>query len=125
MSLDIWLLGEERQVRCVCPTCDHEHMRETQKEYYSANVTHNLGRMAEEAGIYEVLWRGPENGIEIAKQLIEPLEEGIAKMKVDPQHFRQFSAKNGWGMYEDFVPWAEKLLEACKEWPDAEVVIWR
>ena len=30
---------------------------------YSANITHNLGKMAEEAGIYKHLWRPEEIGI--------------------------------------------------------------
>ena len=33
------------------------------EEVYSANITHNLGGMADEAGIYEALWRPEEVGI--------------------------------------------------------------
>ena len=40
---------------------------------YSANITHNLTKMADEAGIYECLWRPEEIGITKAGQLIEPL----------------------------------------------------
>ena len=44
MSLDIYLIP---------PRCEHCGER---GEGYDANITHNLGRMASEAGIYEVLW---------------------------------------------------------------------
>ena len=39
-------------------------------EVYSANITHNLGLMAEEAGIYQPLWRPEELGIKTAAGLI-------------------------------------------------------
>ena len=34
-------------------------------------------------------------------------------------------ATNGWGMYEHFVPFVEKYLEACKEYPDAVIEVSR
>jgi hypothetical protein len=92
---------------------------------FEANITHNLGAMADAAGIYDCLWRAPENGFTLASQLIDPLTNGIAKMKADPAHFQQFNAKNGWGLYENFLPWLEKLLAACIENPDAEISISR
>lgn len=90
---------------------------------FSANITHNLGRMAEEAGIYKALWRPEEIGITKASQLIEPLTNGLEAMRADPSRFKAFNAKNGWGLYEHFVPWIEIYLEACKDNPDAEVMV--
>src|SRR3990172_2778745 len=55
-------------------------------ELYSANITHNLGKMAKEAGIYEHLWRPDELGIWNAGELILPLADGLAKLKADPEH---------------------------------------
>jgi hypothetical protein len=94
-------------------------------EVYWANITHNLNKMAMEAGIYEALWRPEEIGIEKAEQLIEPLTVGLEKMKADPVYFEQFNASNGWGKYEHFVPFVEKYLEACKANPDASVMVSR
>ncbi|OWK35178.1 hypothetical protein [Fimbriiglobus ruber] len=88
---------------------------------YEANITHNLGRMAREAGIYEALWRPEEIGITKAEQLIEPLTKGLALLKSDPARFEAFNSPNGWGMYNHFVPFVEKYLEACRECPDATV----
>ena len=88
---------------------------------FDANITHNLNRMAEAAGIYGVVWRPEENGIETAADLIEPLKAGIAAMKADPERFRQFDAPNGWGKYRDFLPWLEQYLAACEEHPAAAV----
>ncbi len=73
-------------------------------EVYSANITHNLGRMADAAGIYQALWRPEEIGITKAGQLIEPLKAGLALLKSDRLHFETFNSPNGWGLYKNFVP---------------------
>ena len=92
-----------------------------EREVFWRNITHNLGRMANEAGIYQCLWRPDEVGITHAVQCIKPLEEGLAKLKADPEHFRMFNAKNGWGAYEGLVSFVEEALEACRRDPDAKV----
>lgn len=92
---------------------------------YSANITHNLGEMAGEAGIYKHLWRPEEIEITKAEQLIEPLKAGIALMESDPKRFEKFNAPNGWGMYEHFIPWLREYLGACVEYPDATVEVSR
>ncbi len=94
-------------------------------EVYWANITHNLGRMADEAGIYECLWRPNEHGITKARQLIEPLRAGLDKLKADRKGFERFNSPNRWGMYEHFVQFVEKYLAACEENPDAEVGVSR
>lgn len=92
---------------------------------YSANITHNLNKMAQEAGIYKHLWRPEELNIIKAEQLIEPLRAGLALLKSDPVRFKKFDAPNGWGLYEHFVPWVENYLKACEENPDGLISISR
>jgi len=98
---------------------------EDSDEVYSANITHNLSVMAREAGIYECLWRPEEIGVTHARQLVQPLEEGLEKLKQDPVRFRSFNPENGWGNYEGLIRFVENYLNACKEYPDAEVSISR
>lgn len=90
-------------------------------EVYSANITHNLGKMAKAAGIYECLWRPEEIGIITAGQLIEPLEAGLKKLLAAPRKYQRFDSPNGWGLYVHFVPFVEKYLAACREHSDATV----
>lgn len=112
---------------------------------YDANITHNLGVMATEAGIYEALWRPhrlkpyyniPEDDHEaeyafeksnptLAGDIIPLLEKGLADLKARPEHYKQFNAENGWGLYKHFVPFVEQYLEACKEYPDALIEVSR
>jgi hypothetical protein len=92
---------------------------------YSSNITHNLGPMAREAGIYACLWRPDENGITKASQIIEPLQNGLMLLVLDPQRFKQLDSPNGWGKWEHFLPFCAEYLRACKEHPDANVRVSR
>jgi hypothetical protein len=101
-----------------------ETVEETDEVYW-ANITHNLNKMADAAGIYKHLWRPDEIGITKAAQLIEPLRAGLALLKSDRERFEKFNAPNGWGLYEHFVPFVEKYPAACEEYPDADVHVSR
>jgi hypothetical protein len=112
------------------------------EEVYSANITHNLGKMADEAGLYEALWRPhrlkpgydiPEddhkaeweyedNNPVRAHEIIEIVEKKLEDMKARPKHYETFNSPNGWGMYHNFVPWIEEYLKALKEFPESQVV---
>jgi hypothetical protein len=81
---------------------------------YNANVTHNLGRMAKEAGFYQALWRPEEIGIEKAKDLVPYIRNGINKMCEDPDYYKQFDSPNGWGTYDDFLLWLIELNHKLK-----------
>jgi hypothetical protein len=98
---------------------------EESDEVFSANITHNLGRMADAAGIYQHLWRPEEIGITKASQLIDPLRQGVVLLKSDPPRFCAMNPENGWGSYAGFIPWIERYLQACEEFPDADVSVSR
>jgi len=92
---------------------------------FDYNITHNLTKMADEAGIYQCIWRPEEIGIEKAKQLIEPLTIGLKKLESDPEYFKKFSAPNGWGKYDNLIKLVKYYLDACKKYPEAKVEVWR
>ena len=92
---------------------------------FDDNITHNLGRMASEAGIYQYLWRPDEVNITHAQQLVEPLQIGLARLESTPDYFRQFNPENGWGDYEGLVRFVQAYLQACQENFDAEVTVSR
>lgn len=102
-----------------------DHYGVEDEELYSRNITHNLNRMAAEAGLYEALWRPDEHGYETAGQLIAPIEAGLERLRSDPDHFRQFNPKNGWGDYEGLVEFASEYLRACRGNPEAIVGVSR
>lgn len=98
---------------------------EAGERLYSRNITHNLGVMAKEAGIYMHLWRPDESGITHARQLIDPLTNGVMLLATEKRRFEQFNSPNGWGMWVHFLPFCCDYLQACKDSPGALVRVSR
>ena len=105
MSLDVMLFNEDGE------------------EIFTRNITHNLNKMADEAGIYECLWRPEEIGITHANQIIDPLEKGLALMVANKARFEAFNSPNGWGRYERFIRFCADYLQACRDNPNAAVQV--
>jgi len=114
---------------------------------YNDTITHNLGKMARAAGCYETLWSPldslahlvlpseqiceladhfealwqPLGSTVLAVRLIPQLEVSLDILERHPDHFSAFNAPNGWGNYDNLVSFVRGYLDACKEFPDAEV----
>ena len=138
MSLDINLKCEKR-----CKNCG-EH-----QEYFFVgdfNITHNLAKMADKAGIYEALWRpyklhpdwkpisDDDYNLEIGfeanhpmyvKDILVKLKNGLEDLKARPDYFKQFDASNGWGTYEHFVPFVQEVYDLYKQYPEGELQVSR
>lgn len=97
MSLHLYLIDE-------CPHCGRD-------DTITFNITHNLTKMAIAAKIYQCLWRPEENTT--ALDIILDLTAGIKEMVNDPERFKKFDSPNGWGIYDQFLPWLEQVLKAC------------
>ena len=87
-------------------------------EVVSKNITHNVSGMWTEAGIYNSLYNSAGKR---AKEVLPNLEVGLALMKAYPERFKKHSAKNGWGTYEQAVPWLEDLIEQFWKYPDGKI----
>lgn len=99
---------------------ENEHISDC---VFSANITHNLNKMASAADIYEACWR-PENlKATKAKDILPLLEKGLKDMKAKPEHYKQFNPSNGWGTYDAFILWVEKYIDACREYPEAIIEV--
>lgn len=111
---------------------------------YEGSFTHNAGRVADKVGIYESIWRPyrlrsnnaefenneeeyefEERQIIRAKEITPHLELGLKLLKSDPEHYKTFDPSNGWGKYDDFVPFVERYLEACKDYPESVIEVSR
>lgn len=98
------------------------YLQQKGEEVFSRNITHNLGKMADKAGIYEVLWH-PEGklGITKAKECIPFLQKGLVYLVSNRVECELLNTPNGWGMYEHFVPFVTAVLTACCDYPKADV----
>lgn len=92
---------------------------------YRDNITHNLSIMANEAGIYKELWRPEELGITIASELIEPLRQGLHRLRLEPDKYKAFNPYNGWGTYEQLVTFVSNYLDACYKYLNAKIEVSR
>lgn len=117
MSLDFYL--ETEPMPHVCTECGHTGAKS--QEVFWRNITHNLGKMADKAGVYQVLWHPNDNGQVRAKDIVPTLKAGLSDLMNRRAYFEQFNAPNGWGTYEHFVPFVESVLDACEANPEALV----
>lgn len=92
---------------------------------YEDNITHNLNEMAKAAGLYEALWHPEKIDAKDARDIIPVLRAGLAKLRAQPDHFRQYNPSNGWGTYEGLVEFVTNYLAACEEYPDAKIEVSR
>ena len=117
MSLDFYLEERELTTReCTCRDCGDKHAAQPYAaQLFHSNITHNLGSMFNEAGVYGILWRGDGR---VAGAVVEQLEVAYRVMLDDPPRFEKFNAKNGWGLYEHAVPFLADVIRACREHPE-------
>jgi len=98
---------------------------------YTNNITHNLGKMANQVllsnghTLYQVLWRPDEHGWKFAKDISEMLDEGFNILLSDPEKFRAFNPENKWGSYEGLCNFVYNYRNACWENPNGELRISR
>jgi hypothetical protein len=98
---------------------------------YSANITHNLGKMADAVDVgegrtlYEILWRPDEHGYVYAREIVDCLHNGLKELSFNPEKYRKFAPENGWGSYEGLIEFVRKYHAACMETPDAELRVCR
>jgi hypothetical protein len=91
---------------------------------WRSNITHNLGAMAEKAGVYKYIWHPEELFDEIASagDLIPHLKKGLAELLRDPELYKQYNPPNGWGSYDYLVKFLVEYTDACRLHPLAKIV---
>lgn len=94
-------------------------------EVFSWNCTHNLARMADKAGLYLALWKPEELDYRVAHDLIDPLRNGLARLKGNREHYEQYNPDNGWGSYDALVEFVQEYLTACRKHPTATIEVSR
>jgi hypothetical protein len=108
MSLDLELYGTP------CKECGHT------KQCMSFNYTYNVSHMwysvfpDDEGMVYIEGFTG--------KGAVSKLKKAIYEMKDKKKFMKKLEPDNGWGSYEGFLEFLNKLLQASEEFPDS---IWR
>jgi len=126
MSLDVYLEEEEvTHQENICGECGNMRKVSFNKTLFHGNVTHNLTAMAEDARLYDAVWRPDENNIKYASQLISILNKGLIFLHKNRTKLERLNPENGWGSYESFLIFISDYLEACEKYPKSIVTVWR
>lgn len=94
-------------------------------DVHHGNLTHNLGPMAEAAGLYAALWRPTEAGYTTAADIVPILRAGRERLLADPNRYRALNPSNGWGTYEGLVSFVSRYLGACEANLNARIEVSR
>lgn len=77
----------------------------------SLNITYNLGPMFNEAfGAKGSDWYDLLEGKK-GEDIIPLIDKAIDNMVLNPYHYKKFDASNGWGTYEQALPWLIQLRQ--------------
>lgn len=87
---------------------------------FSGNMTHNVTNMWAEAGVYSALYE--TNGMS-AFTITNILAHGICDMMFYPEKYKAMDSPNGWGLYENALPFLTEIYKACLEYPEAKIEI--
>lgn len=101
------------------------------KEVFYDNITGNLARMADEVEIEpdltlcDLFWECEDRfGSISCKDLAPKLEIALQILKSDPERFKKFNPKNGWGRYEDLCDVVASTLSACRTFSNGVFSAW-
>ena len=108
------------------------------KLIWSKNITHNLNKMAEAAGLYEALWcpyrlsnqyssfmtyeeeMSLENRLQIkAKDIYDYVKKGHRELTENPEKYTKYNPLNGWGSYETLVEFVFDYMTVLFLYPEA------
>ena len=120
MSLDVSLY-EIKKIECECWKI-HKIKWDWIRDY---NITHNLNKMAEEAGLYYVLRRPEEIWVSMWKEALPLLEKWLKKLIAHPNKYKKLNPENGWWDYEWLVEFVKEYIFQVKENPDCMVSVSR
>jgi hypothetical protein len=101
------------------------YLKKGRETVYSANITHNLGKMAAACGVYYACWRPSEINAKKAVHILPMLSDGVRLLKDYPDFYKLFDSPNGWGVYDNFLPWLQKYAIACYQYPEATIKVSR
>lgn len=83
------------------------------------NITHNLGRIASELGVYEMLWKN--DGTKKCSEQIDQLIEAKDKLSSNIEYYHQFNSSNGWGTADNFEDFLGQVIYEMKLNPNAYI----
>lgn len=85
---------------------------------FETNMTHNLTGLWSFIKVYDALYMSDK---ELAGEHLGALEVGLDFMIEHEKECREFDAPNGWGTYDQALPWLQSVVEAFRRFPKATI----
>ena len=111
----IFEIKKDKMLHSAKMTCDILALKEDNSALLCLPIEYISGKM--------MVVRAIERKLKLLVK--SPSSQPLNDLKEGPEYFKTFNSPNGWGMYENFVPFVEKYLEACKDFPDALIEVSR
>jgi len=111
MSLDIWLTIEVET--------GNKPYRAT---LFDGNYTSNVIPMWDLAGVYDALY---DSAGKRAGSLVDTLKSGVFHMRANKADYVKLNPQNGWGNYKTALRFLIRFARACRDYPLAEVGVWK
>ena len=115
MGLDLYL-----STPISCPHCGKPIAGDDERWW--RNITHNVSPMWKLAGVYDALYES--EGL-IAKEVLSTLQEGVARMVLNPEEYKKLNPTNGWGCYESALEFLIDFQSAIVNNPDTMIHVSR
>lgn len=139
MSLDVYIKYKEKKLEnyfvnhpyIYSGLSESDRSNYEEEEEWSANITHNLGKMASNIpvsgyySLYDVMWHPEDNNIKDTTTLLKYLIEGLKYMIDHRKDLLQYNSENGWGTYEDLMKFTLNYKQHCEDNPDCEISVSR
>lgn len=116
------------------PDADIQEIEITTNEFWHGNITHNLGKMAENClsldeesqrySLYNLLWRDtqvPFTG-NYLNVYIAHLAYCLYVLRNNPDYFKQYNPSNGWGTYEQLIEFVRSFIHALVDMPEGSEI---
>ena len=111
VSLDIWLTQE---IDVGSPDGPEK------QTFLDKNITHNLTGLWSFVGVYDALYMSDG---QLAGEHAATLAVGVDFLLENEAACRTHDAPNGWGKYDDALPWLREVAEAFRKYPKATIRI--
>jgi hypothetical protein len=126
MGLDVYMFESEKtKDKSICSECGNENEIEYNRMLFSGYLTHNLNKVCDAVGIYELLWNPDKNGIDKANLLINSLEVALDKLKKNSDDLKKLYPENEFGTQESLLNFISAYLDACRKNPTATIKVRR
>ncbi len=106
---------------CVCRDCGNQHKSKGKKVLYATVIAHSYAAMASHCGLFFCIWYPEKLGVHVVSDLVPYLHLALVELRSNPEEYKCYVLRDHFNYVSDLITFAEDLLAACQEFPNATV----